>query len=387
MRTFLVIILLAVLLAAPVLAQEPLTGTVTANTLNVRSAPNVDSDRLGQLNRGATVTVEARNAAGDWFLVRAPNLRGWVAVGFIQLDRPVRIMEDIPPSGEVVTAGAPPVNTATPGIPVPDSAASTPLPSAPPPERTDYPPIYLPNAVMANVSAIYARGQSRGNLPLSMIKIGESNVAETVFLCTFGWGEYDLGEYAYLQPIVNGLRATDSLCRFHFTAHKGFSTASVLDPLFATSDFCEPNETPLSCEYRRSRPSYAVIYIGMADHGQLTAQQYRSNLTTIVQTLRGWGVIPILTTYPTSDGFTDGKPQEYNEIVRDVARAQRVPLMDVRAALYQYDNRGTAYDGYHLSVRDPQFTSFTGDQFEYGRTYYEWLTLTLLHDLHTRLNS
>jgi len=383
------IVLLVLLLASvPALAQNTLTGTVSANTLNVRSAPNVDGERLGQLTNGAAVIVEGRSAAGDWFLVTAQGqgLRGWVAAGFIRLSRPVRIMEAIPLSNETVTSGAAPAPAAG-ANPAVSNPAPAPLPDAPPPERTDYPAIYLPGGVLANARAIYARGRANGNHPFSMIKIGESNLAETVFLCNFQWGEYELGDYGYLQYVIDGLRSTDSLCRFHFTAQKGFSTAGVLDPMFATHDFCEPNESPLACEYRRSKPSYAVIYIGMADHGQLTPQQYRANLTTIVQQLSAWGVVPILTTYPTSDKFTDGKPQEYNEIVRAVARAQRVPMMDVRAAIYDYPNHGTGTDGYHLSVRTTSFTSFNGDHLKFGRTYYEWLTLSLLNDLHNQLNS
>ena len=327
-------------------------------TLNVRATPSVDGQRVGQLGAGTAVQVLGRNDVGDWLYISAPaaGVRGWVAIGFIRLDRPVDIMDEI----SLTDARGNATGGAAPGADGDSPAVAPAAPNEPPPERTDYPTVYMPPAVMSNVRNIYARGQQRGNDPFALIKVGESNLAQTVFLCTFEWDAYDLGEYTYLQGIVDGFSNSGSLCRFHFTAQRGFSTASVLDPTFATDDFCQPNETPLACEVRRSAPAYAFIYIGNADHTIVPEAQYRSNLTRIVQQLSAWGVVPIMSTYPTSDKFTDGKPQAHNEIVREVARSQRVPLIDARAALYEFDNRGTGPDGYHLSVRDPGQTTFTG---------------------------
>ncbi|MCA9906135.1 MAG: SGNH/GDSL hydrolase family protein, partial [Anaerolineae bacterium] len=257
----------------------------------------------------------------------------------------------------------------------------------PPPERVDYPAVYLTNAVIRNARAIYARGRQLGNSPFAFMKIGESNTAGTVYLCNFEWQSYDLGTYAHLQGIVDQFNTTGSFCRFNFTAQNGFATVNVLDPTLAPDDQCQPNQTPLECEYNRSLPSYAFIYIGMADHGILTVREYEQNIITIISWLSRHGVIPILQTYPTSDGFTDGKPQEFNEALRRVARTYNVPLLDLRAALYNYENRGTGSDGYHLSVRDPSTTTFTGDEFVYGRTYRELQSLQILFDLQAIMNN
>jgi hypothetical protein len=63
-----------------------------------------------------------------------------------------------------------------------------------------------------------------------------------------------------------------------------------------------------------------------------------------------------------------------------------VPMLDIRSATHEFDNRGTGEDGYHLSVRDPNTTTFNGDEFVYGRTYRELVTLQILYDMHTRFN-
>ncbi len=76
-----------------------------------------------------------------------------------------------------------------------------------PDERTDYPPLWLGSAVINNARNIYARGQQRGNNPNSLIKIGESNTAGTVYMCTFNYGNYDLGR-------VSGLAAGGGSLQF-----------------------------------------------------------------------------------------------------------------------------------------------------------------------------
>lgn len=388
-KRLVILALLLVLGSLIVSAQEPITGAVGGVHLSLRAEPNTNSARIMALAPGTQFVVEARDEFGGWLLVNVPsaNARGWVALDFVNLSRPVRIMEEIPLVG---AAAAPPqadvpVEMNADGTP---QAVGTPVPTpGPPPERTDYPPVYMTDAVWNNVRAIYARGRQLGNDPFSLMKVGESNTAGTVYLCNFEWREYDLGSYTHLQPIVDGFSATGSFCRGNVTAQNGFATVNVLDPLFAPQDVCLPNENALQCEYRRAKPSYAFIYMGMADHGVLTAEEYGSNLTMIVNFLSQNGVIPILQTYPTSDKWTDGKPQEFNEMVRQVARLTNVPLLDIRAALYNYDNRGTGPDGYHLSVRNPAETTFTGDEFVYGRTYRELQSLQILYDLHTALNS
>jgi hypothetical protein len=82
-----------------------------------------------------------------------------------------------------------------------------------------------------------------------------------------------------------------------------------------------------------------------------------------------------------ADTFNDGKPQYFNAVIRDVAATENIPLIDLRSALYGYNNRGTGPDGYHLSVRDPETSSFGGDQNTYGRTLRELLTLQMLERL------
>ena len=93
------------------------------------------------------------------------------------------------------------------------------------------------------------------------------------------------------------------------------------------SRIASPGETPLQCGYRIYKPSYALIYLGIADMGFYTEKQFHDNLIKIIHYLSNHGVVPILSTFPMADSFNDGKPQFFNAVVRDVATSQNVPLI------------------------------------------------------------
>lgn len=367
----LAIFLLLFTITGVLVAQGDVPATTTS-TLNVRGEPSKTSARIGRLPTNTAIIVEGRNEAGDWLLVHNQDgsLRGWVAIGFVQFADAIRV-QDLPLKTDVFTAaagGAPAAPAGSPEIDIP-------------PEPLGNPVVDLNSSVLRNARAIYQRGQQLGNYPNSFMKMGESNTGGTVYMCTFEWGKYDLGTYDEFQPVIDWFNQTQSFCRTNMTAGNGFSTATVLDPLWAPTDQCESNKSPLACEIRKSKPSYAFIYFGIADMGAITDNQYRQNLNTIIRTLSNSGVIPILTTFPMSDKFNDGKPQQFNEIIRDVAGDNRVPLIDLRVAVYNYPDHGTGEDGYHLSVRSVEETTFTGDELLFARTTRELLTLQMLYDL------
>lgn len=356
------------------LAQGEITATVLVE-LNMRSAPSQSGTVLTKIPANTPVIVEGRNDGETWLLVHTTDnaWRGWMAIQYLQFDQAVSIRGL--PDRTNVDLNAPVVDES--GQPIPVQVTPPVIPD----ERTDYPALWLGDAVLNNARRIYQRGQQMGNNPNSLIKIGESNTAGTVYMCTFHYGNYDLGPYSDLEPIVQRFNSTDSFCHYDYTARTGFATANLLDPQWAIEAECQAGETPLQCGNRIYNPSYALIYLGIADMGFYTEDQFRRNMMTLISYLTSNGVVPILTTYPMADTFNDGKPQYFNAVVREIAASENIPLMDVRSALHEYANRGTGPDGYHLSVRDPNETTFNGDELVYGRTFRELLTLQMLQAL------
>lgn len=103
------------------------TAVVNALTLNVRGGPGTTFPVIGKLAQGAVVTVEARNAAGDWWLVccvAGTETRGWVSAEFVTAEFDDVQAAALPVSDSTVTAvvtTTAAVTTTTAATPVPGS--------------------------------------------------------------------------------------------------------------------------------------------------------------------------------------------------------------------------------------------------------------------------
>ncbi|MEL7236961.1 MAG: hypothetical protein AAGK74_20835 [Chloroflexota bacterium] len=118
----------------------------------------------------------------------------------------------------------------------------------------------------------------------------------------------------------------------------------------------------------------------------MTFERYRVNLTRIVRELTEHGVVPILSTFPTNESFHgDGAATLVNNIIRETAALELVPLIDLRATTLDYPNNGTDPDGYHMSTPPDGATRFNGNEAIYARTLYELAALQILDDMQTLL--
>jgi len=201
------------------------------------------------------------------------------------------------------------------------------------------------------LNAIYIYGQSLGNNPHAFAKVGDSITVSTDFLHPIGTGQYDLGAYGYLQPVVDHYSQLTARGRNAFrirslAAGVGWSALAVLDPSFADETACLPGESPLVCEYRLTKPSVALIMFGTNDVGYRTPDEFRANLTRIVQTSIQMGVIPILSTIPARPDMPD-RVALFNAVIIDVAGD--LPLWDYHAVSRDLPNNGLAWDNLHPS--------------------------------------
>lgn len=380
-----------ILLAALTVQAQALGGVLSAN-VNVRQSPTPRSGLITTLPSGTAVTVQGRNDRGDWLYIRTVdgNVEGWVAIGFVALDTPVAVMRDI---GVYGTGSAPLLPAAVPNAPPTDTEAPTvgidpssvlamdPAGDDVPPEVTEEPYIVF-DSVRGNVAAILARGRSLGRDATSFMKVGDSNMSNEWFMCPFGTNSYDLGNYPQLQTVIDRYRAGGSFCRTNTSAQGGFTTATMLDPAFSLPEYCTPNESPLNCEIRRSNAHVAFIYMGKVDTGALTVQEYQANMTAIVRTLSDNGIVPVLATFVTEDiANSTGAPQRFNTVLRQIAAAEQIPFVDVRAATWFYENHGTQFDGYHLSFRQHNWTALSADPQRHSRAWFELQALLLLDDI------
>lgn len=235
-----------------------------------------------------------------------------------------------------------------------------------------------------NALAIYANGLARGSDPRSFIKVGDCMTDNPYFLRPLGAGDYALGEYADLQPVIDhyAAGAENPFARLSQAAAGGFNAASLLDSLWANPEFCEAGETPLACELRLMQPSVALIMFGTNDVFYLDAAQFDYFLRGIVaETIRG-GALPVLSTFPHRPEFPD-KAVLYNQVVVRIAEDYDVPLINLWRALEPLPNQGVdPEETTHMSApASGAVCHFIGENLQAGFTVRNLLTLQTLDAL------
>lgn len=250
-----------------------------------------------------------------------------------------------------------PVPSVTPGvIPATLSPTVRPTPTITPtptlaPEAWKYMPI-VP-LVGDTARRIYEAGQLLKNDPHAFSILGDCLSLPINLFGNYGKGpeRYNLGDFTHLQPVIDWFRP--SFNRVSFTVRDGFNTAAVLSPLWADPDYCQPNETPLVCEYRIHRPSYALISLG-TDDNKTPPDVYEQRMRQIVEYTISQGIIPILATKADN---REGD-HAFNAIVARLAYEYDIPLWNFWAAVQPLQNHGLTGDDGHLSWADPNHLEY-----------------------------
>ena len=210
--------------------------------------------------------------------------------------------------------------------------------------------------VSSHARQIFLDGLSKGNLPHSFTRIGDSITASPYFLTPIANG-YTLGSYGYLGGAINFFsgpngRGANPFAAASIAAQNGWSTESVLNPAQADPNICRGGETPLECEYRVVKPSVALIMLGTNDSGGLPSATYSANLSRIVQISINMGVIPVLSTIPPKhySAATDGRVAEFNQIIIATAQTYDIPLWNYWLVMSQLPGEGLSPDGVHPSI-------------------------------------
>ena len=238
-----------------------------------------------------------------------------------------------------------PSSTPTPGgpTPIPGTPTATPLP----PTSVNNIPIdqfvIMPPAVQANMRQIFAAGQALGRNAHAYSKVGDSTIENPHFMMRFDSGPYNLGQYAYLQDIINAYLGSHA--RESIAVHRGIHSWSLMNPQWADKDQCEPNEGPLPCEIRLHNPSVAIFRLGSNDVGapDLFKQSMQDAITYCIQQ----GVVPII---GTKADRHEGEGNINNNILRDLAASNHLPLWDFDIVAQTLPNAGIdPVDGTHMT--------------------------------------
>ena len=261
-------------------------------------------------------------------------------------------------------------------------------PPTPTPTPIAYPApeIVLSDAVIEHILEVYERGQTLGNRANVFSKIGDSITTSYQFLYPIGFGQYQLGAYDALEPMITfysrtNARVGNSFSNPSLAARVGWSAYGALNPENSDPETCEPEELPLICEYRLVRPSVALIMFGTNDAGYADLRAYRYNINRIVQISLNMGVIPVISTIPDRPAVSQNVIL-FNDAVRDVAEENSIPLWDYHAALQSLPDLGLAADQVHPSYPpedEATTTNFSATYLQYGYNVRNLTALQMLY--------
>jgi LysM repeat protein len=202
--------------------------------------------------------------------------------------------------------------------------------------------VVMPPNVLENTRTIYARGQTLGRNPHAFSKLGDSTVENDHFLSRFDVGPYNLGEYAYLQPVVDHF--SGSFNRDSAAVRTGLHSWTTFDPIWADKTICQPNETVIACEFRLHNPSVLLIRLGSNDTG--APSLYDESMRQIVQYAIDNGVIPII---GTKADRNEGSNKN-NDIVRQICADYQIPLWEFDPVAGTLPGRGLDVDNVHMTT-------------------------------------
>jgi hypothetical protein len=339
------LLLALIILAAMVPPASAQSGPEAWTTylVNMRSGAGAEHSVITTLIPDTALILEARTTDLAWVLVHTADntYRGWVASLYVRYADEVRPW-NLPVSDEVLAAPVPPDSNPPASPPVYggfDTAQVTWI------DLRDYPPT---PANLGRAREIFLVGRARGRNPHMISKVGDCMTADAHFLAPLDGGS---GSENYQSAVAQfgesfGLRS--------LAADSGFTTVATLTPTLADPSVCQPDETPLQCEYRVHNSSVAVIMLGTMDLLITTPAQFDTGLREIVQQTIDAGVIPLLSTFPRRKDYP-GMDMLYNQIIVHVALDYDIPLVNLWAALEGQPAHGLEVDGWHLNTE----TGFT----------------------------
>ena len=350
----LAIFLFGALALALSLRQEQGGGQVTnqdtmAQTTPVAAAGLLPTPTLQSAARAQTEVAETTNithtvASGETLLAIALNynvdLEKIIAANNMEdpddlaLGQELLIPDVIPPTAVPTLDPNSPLTPVETPLPKPDFVTVNGLTEA------DF--IIMPAAVRQNSSQIFAKGQQLGRNARAFSVIGDSTTEIPFFLARFDSGPYELGEYKYLQSVIDYF--SGSFARDSVAVRVGLHSYTLFDPLWADKALCQPNEAVLPCEVRLHNPSIIFIRLGSNDAG--VPELFDKSIREAVQFAIDQGIVPII---GTKADRHEGSNQN-NEILRQIAADYQIPLWEYDIVAGTMNGRGLDTDGVHMTT-------------------------------------
>jgi len=197
----------------------------------------------------------------------------------------------------------------------------------------------------AMLNQVYLGGvTSFGNQANAFSKVGDDALDNPAFMAPFATpGNYELGNtFAGLQALIDAYAATpvrpdgttNSFNADSVAAGGGYAIDTVTGPA-PTDAVCDGTGTLLTCEYKATKPSIALISFGASNVVFMDPAVFRSELQSVVNESLTSGVIPVLATIPAGNGYTTEQLAPFNQAIVEVATQAGVPLWNLWRAMQE----------------------------------------------------
>ena len=313
--------------------------------VNLRSGPGTDyNPPLTTLDPATELLLAGRTSDNQWYEVRTfEGLQGWVSATYVT-------------SRENLNA-LPITCISVPGLRITDRTRQ-----------------------------IFADGQSRGNRPNVFTKVGDSLTDAQPFLISYAdVRAHDLGPYTYLSETISYFSMSprsgvdNSWVNPSLAARGSYTAPAVLSAAEANHNLCQPNESPIACEYRLTQPSISIILLGSVDMQFIEVDEFNWAMEMIVNETISRGIIPVLNTFPSTPEFLWDKSLQFNDAIRNLAAREQIPLIDLWQATQALPGHGvSSEDHFHLSSRGDGFINLNGEENRFGLTMRNLVTLQAL---------
>ncbi len=382
----------ALLLAFSTLAQDDIDENTVSFAASIDeetalyTGPGQHFDLARTVPAGATFTVYARDESGLWLLARMGDIvGGWVPGGSVILPQSADLYT-LSISSETVESAAPSPHVTM--LEATEDAETLALAQ----RLLDVPIFY--NFDSDTLAGIVQTGIDNGRRAGVFTRVGDSDTTSGDYLRPIGMrGDFcEYGPYAYLEETVAFFNepprrdVPNSFDAGSIAAVNGLTMTAVLDPIWTSDAACHPNESPLSCEYRLTEASIALIMLGRMDVTYFDAGFYEESTRRVLETSIDAGVIPVLTTFVVPpDNEVYEASIVFNNVLVDLATAYDVPLINLWRGVQTLPRHGIGPDETHLSHAVGEFCSFDGPQFAHGGTLRNLLSLLALDDIRRSL--
>jgi len=232
-----------------------------------------------------------------------------------------------------------------------DAATDATPDSRPPPtdSETRYPNGALHSplspSVVARLAKVLASSPGRHDV---FAKVGNSITVDSNFLHCFDGTDVKLDVYSSLEPTHAFFGKT--LADGTRTSYGRNSLAAVIG--WGASKPIAGSPSPIEQEVAAIKPAFAVVELGTNDTYDTGVIPFERNLRLNVESLLSLGVIPTLTTIPPRGDTVAANTlvPEMNAVIRAVAQAKQVPMMDFWQTCVPLPQYGLSPDGIHPQV-------------------------------------